>query len=151
MERSLPCEKHEEQIKTLFKQDEAINKRIDGMDWMRDTLTKLTTLMEITIDDNKKRDEDNRIMNEKQNETLANMNQSLIEINNSMSSMNTRIGTLEEKVEENEDKNLIDIRNISKEKEVNKLKQWIIPASIGGVIITTIGTIVIKIIEVLKG
>ena len=162
MEEKLPCDIHGEQLRNLFEKDIATNKkfdekdlatnkRVDRMDWMRDTLTKLTTLMEITIEDSRKRDEDskkrdsdNKITNEKQNETLGNMNRSLIEINNSMNSMNTRIGALEEKVEEGEGKNLIDLRDISKKKYTDVLFRYILPTG-GGVVI------LLEILKVWKG
>lgn len=41
MERSLPCETHIEQIKTLFEKDKSTNKRIDDMEDIKKTLHSL--------------------------------------------------------------------------------------------------------------
>ena len=56
MEERLPCDKHEEQIKTLFK-------RVEGVESMRDFLYSLdknmalqTQLLESVVDHNKKQD-----------------------------------------------------------------------------------------------
>ena len=140
MERGLPCEKHEEQIKTLFK-------RVDDMDTMKETLIEVKTLMGIMVEHSKKQD----LINERQNETLNNINSNLSNLNNKVEKLEQGQESLQKRVDDNENKHLVDIRDISKEKEISKLKQWIIPASIVGAIITTIGTIVIKIIEILKG
>lgn len=117
MERSLPCEKHEEQIKTLFKQDEVINKRIDGMDNMKDFMYSLdknmalqTQLLESV---NTKMDEQHEI-NVKVNDNLTKLAEQYNTLNNKVDTIGNEQEKLTKKVEENEEKHKIDWRDIIK-------------------------------------
>lgn len=133
-------ERHDEKITTLFK-------RTDTMDWMRDTLTKLTTLMEITIEDNKKRDAENKVINERQNQTLDSINSNLSNLNGKVEKLEKGQESLTKRVDENESKHTIDTRNIDKEKKENLLKKWGVPFSVG----IAIGTVLLQAIQILKG
>lgn len=140
MEGKLPCAKHEEQIKTLFKQDEALGKRVDNVESMKETLIEMKLLMGIMVEHSKKQD----IINEKQNETLNNVNNNLISMNQNLMSVDKRVGTLETRVDDNENKHLIDNRDIAKERDVNILKKYGFPFGAG----IALGTFIIKLIKI---
>lgn len=150
MEERLPCDKHEEQIKTLFK-------RVDGMENMRDLLYSLdknsalqTQLLESVVEHNNKQD----IRADKQDQVTAEqqqinmkINENLTELAEGQRTLNKRVGKLEERVDTNETKHLIDSRDIDKEKKIGLLKKYGEPT----VIIVAIGTILLKLIEIFKG
>lgn len=150
MEGNLPCDKHEEQIKTLFK-------RVDGMENMRDLLYSLdknsalqTQLLESVVEHNNKQD----IRADKQDQVTAEqqqinmkINENLTELAEGQRTLNKRVGKLEERVDTNETKHLIDSRDIDKEKKIGLLKKYGEPT----VIIVAIGTILLKLIEMFKG
>ena len=150
MEGSLPCAKHEEQIKTLFK-------RVDGMENMRDLLYSLdknsalqTQLLESVVEHNNKQD----IRADKQDQVTAEqqqinmkINENLTELAEGQRTLNKRVGKLEERVDTNETKHLIDSRDIDKEKKIGLLKKYGEPT----VIIVAIGTILLKLVEMFKG
>ena len=147
MERSLPCDKHEEQIKTLFEKDKSTNKRIDGMEVkvddmtdMKIAITKISTSMDYLIEHNKKQDE----LNEKQNQTLDKINQNLNELNEGQRILNSKVEKLEKRVDENENKHSIDLRDIEKKKYTEVFFKYILPTG-GGLII------LLEIIKALKG
>lgn len=146
----LPCDTHTEQIKTLFEKDKSTNKRIDSMEAKVDditdvkiAITKISTSMEYLVEHNKKQD----ILNEKQNETLDKINQNLNELNEGQRTLNNKVEKLERRVDENENKHKIDTRDIEKEKNINILKKWGVPFSVG----IAIGTILLQAIQIFKG
>lgn len=150
MGENMPCAKHEEQIKTLFK-------RVDGMENMRDLLYSLdknsalqTQLLESVVEHNNKQD----IRADKQDQVTAEqqqinmkINENLTELAEGQRTLNKRVGKLEERVDTNENKHLIDSRDIDKEKKIGLLKKYGEPT----VIIIAIGTILLKLIEMFKG
>ena len=150
MEERLPCDKHEEQIKTLFK-------RVDGMENMRNLLYSLdknsalqTQLLESVVEHNNKQD----IRADKQDQVTAEqqqinmkINENLTELAEGQRALNKRVGKLEERVDTNENKHLIDSRDIDKEKKIGLLKKYGEPT----VIIVAIGTILLKLIKIFKG
>ena len=136
MEGSLPCAKHEEQIKTLFK-------RVDGMENMRDLLYSLdknsalqTQLLESVVEHNNKQD----IRADKQDQVTAEqqqinmkINENLTELAEGQRTLNKRVGKLEERVDENDCKHLIDLRDIKKKKYTDILLKIVLP--IGGALL----------------
>lgn len=122
LEEHLNCEKHESQIKTLFR-------KLDGMEWMQNTLTEISTLIKIMTEHNKKQDE----LNEKQNETLNNINLNLTELNTKTDTLNSRVGVLERKVEEDDEENFIRSSTI-----VKYVLFGILGAVISGIVATII-------------
>lgn len=131
MENKLPCDAHREQLKTLFKQHENLNKRVDEMVDLREVFYNLdknmalqSQLLQAISEHNKKQDE----RMDKQQEIIEKININLTEltegqkmINEEQKKTNQRIEKLEEKVEENEDKfeksenkNKIDMRDFLK-------------------------------------
>lgn len=150
MEGKLLCDKHEEQIKTLFK-------RVDNMENMRDLLYSLdknsalqTQLLESVVEHNKKQDaradKQEEMMMEQQKINIK-INENLTELAEGQRTLNKRVGKLEERVDENENKHSLDLRDIDKEKNINILKRWGVPFSVG----IAIGTFLLKVFEVFKG
>ena len=144
METKLPCEKHEEQIITLFKYDETTNKRIDSVKIRLDDLTdlkiaitKISTTMDYLVEFNEQQKEINR----KQNEVLDNINTNLINLNSRIEKLEEGQEYLSRKVKENECKNKIDLRDIAKKKHTDILIKYIIPSS-------SITIILIKLLEI---
>ncbi len=115
----LPCDTHTEQIRTLFKQDEVINRRIDNIETKVDNMTdvkiavtKISTSMDYLIGHVERQDK----LNEKQNETLDKMNQNLNELNEGQKTLNNKVEKLEKgqenlskRVDESEEKGKVDI------------------------------------------
>ena len=149
MEERSPCDKHEEQIKTLFK-------RVEGVENMRDLLYSLdknsalqTQLLESVVEHNKKQDaraDKQEEMMMEQQEINIKINENLTELAEGQRALNKRVGKLEERVDENENKHSLDLRDIDKEKKIGLLKKYGEPA----VIIGAIGTILLKFIEIFK-
>lgn len=132
METKLPCEKHEEQIITLFKYDETTNKRIDSVKIRLDDLTdlkiaitKISTTMDYLVEFNEQQKEINR----KQNEVLDNINTNLINLNSRIEKLEEGQENLSKRVDESECKNKIDLRDIEKQKHTDVLLKYVLPSS----------------------
>ena len=139
----MPCDRHEEQIKTLFK-------RVEGVESMRDFMYSLdknmalqTQLMTNVVEHNKQQD----VKMEEFQSIIVSVNNNLTKLNEGQVELKDRVDNIEDKVEKNENKHLLDIRDIEKEKKIGLLKKYGEPA----VIIGAIGTILLKVIEIFKG
>ncbi len=146
-ETKVVLERHEEQIKTLFKQNESINKRVDDMDDIKTMYYNLdksmalqTQLLESVVDHNKKQD---ARMDERQ-EIDIKINENLTELAEGQRNLNKRVGKLEERVDENDCKHLIDLRDIKKKKYTDIIFKYIVPT--GGTLLILQG-----LLELLKG
>lgn len=148
-EEKTPCEKHAEQIKTLFK-------RADNMESMRDLLYSLdknsalqTQLLEGVVEHNNKQDtradKQDQMMEEQQQINIK-INENLTELAEGQRTLNKRVGKLEDRVDENDDKHIIDRRDIQKEKDINILRKYGVPFGIG----ITIGTFLLEVIKIFK-
>lgn len=93
-----PCEKHETEIKNL-------KEKINSMDGIKETLVKLSTLLEMTIKDEKKRDK----MYGRQNEVLEKMTINLTELSLQQEQTSKEVTELKLKVEESEKKDKVSI------------------------------------------
>ena len=142
MDRKLPCDKHEEQIKTLFKRVDGMENKIDDMTEMKIAINTISMSMEHIVEHNTRQDE----LNSRQNETLDKINENLNELNEGQRTLNNKVEKLEKRVDENENKHFIDTRDIEKEKHINVLKKYGVPFSVG----IAIGTFLLKLFEVLK-
>lgn len=78
---------------------------------------------------------------------IVSVNNNLTKLNEGQVELKDRVDNIEDKVEKNENKHLLDIRDIEKEKKIGLLKKYGEPA----VIIGAIGTILLKLIEIFKG
>ena len=138
-------ERHEEQIKTLFKQDESINKRVDDMDDIKKMYYNLdksmalqTQLMESVVEHNKKQD---ARMDERQQIDIK-INENLTELAEGQRNLNKRVGKLEERVDRNDDKHLIDLRDINKKKYTDILLKIVLPTGGALLILEKIITVI---------
>ncbi len=129
-ETRVALERHEEQIKTLFKKVESINKRVDDMDDIKKMYYNLdksmalqTQLMESVVEHNRKQD---ARMDERQ-EIDIKINENLTELAEGQRTLNKRVGKLEERVDENDCKHLIDLRDIKKKKYTDVLLKIVLP------------------------
>jgi len=148
MENKLPCERHEEQIKTLFKKDESMEKRVEKLENEKDFIYSLdknmavqTEMLKSIVEHNNKQDlrmdkQDKRM--DEQHQTIIKINENLTELTEGQRALNNRVGKLEDRVEENEDKQTIDIREIEKKKYTDVLYKIVLPAGIVSVIVMEI-------------
>lgn len=123
MSENLPCNVHTEQIKTLFK-------RVDEMSDLQDIIHSLdknlaiqTEMLKNIVKHNEKQD---KRMDEQQ-EVIIKINANLTELNEGQKALNKRVGKLEDKVNENEQKNNINIIDVIK----NFLLKYALPIGIG--------------------
>lgn len=130
MEEKLPCDKHSEQIKTLFRQCENIENIRDSFHSLDKNMVLLTQLLQNVVDHNKKQD----LIMTGQQEAITKINENLTELTEGQRILNNRVEKLEVKVIENESKNIIDIRDLQKEKYKDAFLKYILPTG-GGLII----------------
>lgn len=117
MGESLPCAKHEEQIKTLFKKVddmEDVKKFLYGLD---KSYALQSQLMANVVEHNQKQDE----RMDKQQEVIEKINVNLTELtqgqrktNEELKSLGTRIDNVEDKVDTSDDKGKIDVVVVAK-------------------------------------
>ncbi len=118
----LPCDAHSEQIKTLFKQDEALEEKVKEADSLNKAIHNLdknmalqTQLLENVVAHNDRQDtrmdEQQRIMDEQQ-KTIVKINENLTELTEGQRVLNKRVGKLEDQVEKAKCKGKIDIVNV---------------------------------------
>lgn len=130
MEEKLPCDRHEEQIKTLFKTVEKLEDDRDFIHSLDKNMSLQTQMLNTIIESNDKQD---KRMDE-QHQTIIKINENLTELTEGQRTLNNRVGKLEDRVEENEDKQTIDIREIEKKKYTDVLYKIVLPAGIVSVI-----------------
>ena len=156
MENKLPCDRHEEQIKTLFKKDESMEKRVEKIESDKDFIYSLDKNMAIQtqvlkeISEHNKRqdvrmDKQDKTMDE-QHQVIVSINENLTELTKGQRALNNRVGKLEDKVDENENKHNIDLRDIEKTKNIDILKKYGIPFGVG----IAIGTFLLEVIKIFK-
>lgn len=157
MEERLECDKHGEQIKTLFKQGEVLDKRMEKLECdkvLMYSLDKNIALITQSISDineyNKKQDmrmDEQHEINVKVSDNLTRLAEQYITLDNKVDMISNKTESLTKKVDENESKHNIDLRDINKDGKINLLKKYGEPAVIIGAIVT----ILAKLIEVFKG
>lgn len=143
MGENLPCARHEEQIKTLFKRVEGVESMKDFMYSLDKNMALQTQLMANVVEHNKQQD----IKMEEFQNVIVSVNSNLTKLNEGQVELKDRVDTIEKKVENNENKHLVDMRDIDKEKNINILKKWGVPFSVG----IAIGTFLLKFFEIWKG
>ena len=157
MEERLECDKHGEQIKTLFKQSEVLDKRMEKLECdkvLMYSLDKNIALITQSISDineyNKKQDvrmDEQHVINIKVSENLTRLADQYIALDDKVDTISCETEKLAKKVDDNESKHKLDIRDIEKDRKANLLKKYGEPA----VIIGAIGAIIIKLLEIFKG
>lgn len=130
MDNKLYCDKHGEQIKTLFK-------RVDDVEDLRNVIHNLdknmavqTLILQEIKEHNDKQDK--RL--EEQHQTIVKINENLTELNEGQRNLNKRVGKLEKRVNENDEKNIIDLREINKKKYIDMLYKIVVPTGVGAVL-----------------
>lgn len=143
METKLPCDKHGEQIKTLFKQVEEFKSLQDIMYNLDKNTAVLAQTMKEMASHSKKQDK--RI--DEQHQTIVKINENLTQLtesqrmlNEGQNELNSKIKILKKRVDENEDKHSIDLRDIEKRKYTDVFFRYIIPSS-------SITIILVKLLE----
>ena len=141
------CNVHAEQIKTLFK-------RVDEMNAIQQTLHSLdksyalqSQLLQNIVEHNKKQDERMNRQNEiniKQNETLSNINANLSNLNTRVEKLEQGQADLAKRVDENENKHNIDLRDIEKKKFTDMLIKYGLAIN-GGLVVLW------EILKIIKG
>jgi hypothetical protein len=141
MEERFPCDRHDEQIKTLFK-------KVEFMDGMREAIHSLdknmaiqTELMKNMVDHNQKQDERMDKQDQKQDEqheVIININANLTELTEGQRTLNKRVGKLEERVDKNDDLHKIDIRKPEKKKWEDIVYKIAVPGGVAFLLILEI-------------
>lgn len=136
------------------------DKRIDMMQEKYETMNDLNTaisVMSLTLDHivehNERQDklQDNlssaisSLM-----KTLENINTNLNELNQGQRHLNSKVAQLEERVERGEQKSMVDLRDLEKEKQVGLLKKYGAPVGIGVGLGTTLAMILLEILKSLN-
>lgn len=144
----LPCDRHEEQIKTLFKKDESVENRIEKLENEKDFIYSLDKNMAIQTQVLKEISEHNRRQDvrmdkqdkrlDEQHEVIVSINENLTELTEGQRTLNNRVGKLEDKVDENEDVHMIDTRKIEKKKYEDILYKFVVPAGIISIVVLEI-------------
>lgn len=142
MSENLPCVRHDEQIKTLFK-------RVDNMETMKDLIYSLdknmavqTQLMESVASHNAKQDarmDEQHEINVKVSENLTKLANQYTILDDKVDNIGSKTEKLAKKVDENENKSKIDMRDI--------LRRSLIPGGVG----IGVGAFLIELIKILKG
>lgn len=141
MENRLPCDRHEEQIKTLFKKDESMEKRIDKLENDREfmySLDKTMVLQTKMLEDIAKHNHKQDIKLDEMQQINIKINENLTELAEGQRNLNKRVGKLEARVEKNDEMHKVDIRVPTKKKYEDALYKFIIPGSIGIIFILEI-------------
>lgn len=148
MENKLPCDRHEEQIKTLFKKDESVENRIEKLENEKDFIYSLDKNMAIQTQVLKEISEHNRRQDvrmdkqdkrlDEQHEVIVSINENLTELTEGQRTLNNRVGKLEDKVDENENIHMVDTRKIEKKKYEDILYKFVVPAGIISIVVLEI-------------
>lgn len=126
----MPCETHTEQIKTLFKRIEGVESMKDFMYSLDKNMALQTQLMSNVVEHNKQQD----IKMEEFQNVIVSVNNNLTKLNEGQTELKYRVDTIEEKVEKNEDKHLVDVRDIEKKRHTDVLIKYGLPA-VGGLVV----------------
>ena len=149
MESRVLCNKHEEQIKTLFKRNESMEKRIEKIENDRDFMHNLDKSMalqtQLIESINAKMDEQHEI-NIKVNENLTKLSEQYNALNVKVDKIGNDQKKLAKKVEENEDKHSVDLRDVDRERNEDILAKYGAHFGVG----IAIGMLILEIIKVLR-
>lgn len=145
MEERLPCDKHAEQIKTLFENTKDLRDIKEVIHSLDKNMALQTQLLQNVVEYDEKQD---RRMDEQQ-KTIEKINDNLTELtegqrrtNEELKSLGNRIDKVEHKVKNNEEKHSVDLRDVNKKKYIERIFTYAIPSS--GITI-----VLLKIIEML--
>lgn len=107
------CGVHKEQINYLNEKVDNVVKRVENMEWLKESVIKSNVILEMMIEDKRKTE---RLI-ENQTEVLHQLSTAMTHVNDNLSVLNgelkdvkSQVNALEDKVEENENKNKLDTR-----------------------------------------
>ena len=147
MEDKLILAQHTEQLKTLFKRVdnmENIGNAVHGLDKNMAVQTQmLQSIVEHNAKQDKRMDEQHQI-NIKVNDNLTILTEKYTKIDDKVNAIDNKTEELTKKVEVNEEKNTIDLRDINKKKYMDFIFRYALPTS-GGIIL------LLELIKILKG
>lgn len=113
-----------------------LSSRVEKLENDRSELTKLSTLMEIQIEMNKKQDDFQR----EQSLTLVKMNENLTSLNQVTHKLDSRVGELEDSLMQNKIEDLTRVTEHEKSNSIN------VPQLFKNIMVTAITTIVLGIV-----
>jgi uncharacterized coiled-coil protein SlyX len=149
MDTKIALERHEEQVKTLFKRTESMEKKIEKIENDRDFIHNLDKSMalqtQLIQSINAKMDEQHEI-NIKVNENLTKLSEQYNALNVKVDKIGNDQKKLAKKVEENEDKHNIDLRDVDRERNKGILVKYGAPFGVG----IAIGMLILEIVKVLR-
>jgi len=142
---------HIEAIAGLQTDMENVKEKVSSLSNIEKSIERMTTLMEYQTKENEKRDK----LMEQQSKTLTQQSLTLSKVNDNLDSLNVevkttnaRIDRLETKFQSENAKNLIDIREINKDKVKLSLKDKVKKNAIP---LAAITALVVAIVDALKG
>lgn len=153
MEGNLPCARHEAEIKTLFKKVEEISDIRQVFHNLDKNMAVQTEMLKNIVEHNKKQDErmdkqDKRM--DEQHKVMTQMSENLTRLNTEVIEVKDEIREVKEVQSTNENKHLIDLRDINKEEKTTFLKKYGMPLGIGIAIGGSLLPIIIEVIKILK-
>ena len=133
-----------------------MEKRVEKLENEKDFIYSLdknmavqTEMLKSIVEHNNKQDlrmdkQDERL--DEQHQVIVSINENLTELTEGQRALNNRVGKLEDRVEENDTKHTLDLRDINKEKNKNILAKYAAPFSVG----LAVGTLILEIIKIFK-
>lgn len=136
MDSDTPCQRHDEQIKTLFKRADDVENIKTVMHSLDKNMAVQTQMLSHIIEHNIKQDsrmdnQENRA--EKQDAVMVQMSTSLTELNDEVRGVKGDVENIKLVQNNNEIKHNIDLRDIDKEKYIDWLVKYTLPT--GGAVI----------------
>lgn len=132
-------------IRDISKGDERLTRlenRFEDLSNMSTAISVMSVSLEHIVEHNHKQD----VMMRNQNETLSKINENLNKLNQGQVILDEKVENLERRVNDNEDLNKIDLRELRKESQTGILRKYGLPMGIGA----TAAAIIMEMIKFLK-
>lgn len=142
MEDKFPCQRHDEQIKTLFKKVDATDNLSSVIHNLDKNMAVQTKMMEHVVEHNAKQD----IIMEQISSNLTELNNGYKTLSKEVSEVKGEIKDVSKRVDENEEKHNIDTRDIDKDRYIKKIYKIMTPIGIGAIL-----AFAIELFKILKG
>ena len=132
-------------VRDATKGDERLTRlenRFEDLSNMSTAISVMSVSLEHIVEHNHKQD----LMMRNQNETLSKINENLNKLNQGQIILDEKVENLERRVNDNEDLNKIDLRQLRKEAQTGVLRKYGLPVGIGA----TAAAIIIEMIKFIK-
>lgn len=132
-------------VRDIAKGDERLTRlenRFEDLSNMSTAISVMSVSLEHIVEHNHKQD----LMMRSQNETLSKINENLNKLNQGQVILDEKVENLEKRVNDNEDLNKIDLRQLRKETETGILRKYGLLVGIGA----TAAAIIMEMIKFLK-